>query len=280
MSDYFAMERRMRIAQSVILVGAMALLAARAVALFLGPAAGWISIAVLSVMAVRAAHAQRAILPSGSWRVTAFSAPSLHAIFHDLVRDFGLSAAPSLFVVPTRQSIALTTGVQNHTVVLLSEGIIARLSPRELRAVIAHELAHIRNRDLPLFAIVAFLQRVTHAVSGALFLLVIVALPALLLGFGILPPASFLYLGFVPVVSALLQMALLRTRELQADATAASVTADPAALASALLRIDTQTRTPFGWLTAQLPRSRPVDPIEQLLRTHPPTEERVRRLVG
>lgn len=169
----------------------------------------------------------------------------------------------------------MTTGVGERSLILLSQGVIDSLPLGEIRSVLAHEVSHIKNFDLPLFAVIGAMHQITHAVSGILMMLLFLTFPAVLLGGATVPPVVLLYLGIVPLISLISQLALLRTREFQADLGSVELTREPQALASALTRLEGMHRRGlrvFG--PGGTRRSR----LAELLRTHPTTEERVRRL--
>lgn len=275
MSHELSRQRRRRIVQTVALVAGMVVLAARAAALVVGPVAGWAAVLTFSAIALNAALNQRLRLPAGSRRIEWYDAPDIHRLVAELARDAGLEAAPPLYLVPSRTPVALTTGLGPNAMIVVSRGLLDTLSLRELRAVLAHEVAHIRNRDLPLFAVISAMQQVTRIVGLVLTAFVFLAFPMLLLGVALLPSQALLYLVLVPIVSMLVQMAILRTREFQADLGAVELTDDPEALSSALVRLDRLQR---GQWSMTLMGGSARSPLGELLRTHPTTEERVAEL--
>ncbi|MFO8043023.1 MAG: zinc metalloprotease HtpX [Alkalispirochaeta sp.] len=275
MTDRILRRKRLMLLQTIALAGVMLVLASRAVAVVFGAPAGWLAVGVIAVLAVRAATSQQLALPAGTERLDPYQAPQLYDTLQDLIHRAGLSRVPPIFILPSRGGEAMTTGVGDRSLILLSQGILTALSLRELRAVLAHEVSHIRNRDLPLFAVMGAMHQITHAVSGMLMVLLFLSFPAILFGGAMVPPVVLLYLGIVPIISLISQLALLRTREFQADLGSMELTQDPWALASALARLEGMHRRGlrmFG--PGGTRRSR----LAELLRTHPSTEERVRRL--
>ncbi|MEX2445051.1 MAG: M48 family metalloprotease [Alkalispirochaeta sp.] len=117
------------------------------------------------------------------------------------------------------------------------------------------------------------MQRITHAVSGILMMLVFFAFPLMVANQTVIAPSVVLYLSVVPLISLVAQLALLRTREFQADIGAVELTGDPAALASALRRLEEMQRPIFNIRSYHRDTG-----LSRLLRTHPTTEERIRRL--
>lgn len=208
----------------------------------------------------------------GARPIRYFEAPALFDAVERLSRRAGLTRPPELYYIRSRVMNAATIGDRENAALLLTDGILSALSERELEGVLAHEIAHVRNRDLSLFRFAEILRQATLLFTRAGWMLVIFALPILLASGG-LAPGALLTLLAAPVVSWLLQLALLRTREFAADATAAELTGDPKGLARALQRIEYVQR---GVLQMVFPVR--AEPEGSLFRTHPQTEERVARL--
>ena len=278
MSAELIRQRRLRLAQTAVLSGIVVWLASRAAAILMGPVGAWVALALVAGVTIHSLSSQRFLLPQGTRRVRWGDAPELHAALQDLVTRAGLESIPPVYVVPSQQPIALTTGWGDHTMLVVSTGLLQTLSWRELRAVLAHEIWHLRNHDLPLFAVVGAMQRVTRIVSGVLMVIVLMSFPLLLFGMAILPPQAMLYLGLVPLVSVFAQMALLRTREFQADLGAAELTGDPEALASALTRIERAQRPFWSMIATGTRGGAGGGGLGNLLRTHPTTQERIEHL--
>ena len=273
-NEYFR-QRRLRLLQTIFLAVIMIYLAARAASVVLGPVGGMVSLALIAAVTLAGAGGRRILLPNGTRKLTWYDAPEFNDHLRDLSERAGLESVPPVFILPSQRAEAMTTGVGANTMILLSRGLLAMLSMRELRAVLAHEIAHIRNRDLPLFAVVAAMQRITRLVAGTLGIILVVTFPLLLFGTSLLPPEALLYLAVVPIISLLAQFALLRTREFQADLGAVELTGDPAALASALARLD-HVHRPL-WSIVVMGGTR-RSALSELLKTHPSTAERIERL--
>ncbi|MFW5689411.1 MAG: zinc metalloprotease HtpX [Spirochaetota bacterium] len=208
----------------------------------------------------------------GARPVRSFEAPELFDIVERLSRRAGLRATPEVHYARSRTINAATIGDADAAAIVVTDGILATLGRRELEGVLAHEIAHIRNRDLALFRFAEVVRRATTMFTQAGWMLVLFALPVLLYRGG-LSGGVLLTLLAAPLLSSLLQRALLRTREFAADATAAELTGDPEGLARALERIEQRQQGVLQMLV-------PVQIREEgsLFRTHPPTRERVERL--
>lgn len=221
--------------------------------------------------------------------VSPAQAPELHAMVAELAARAGIPR-PRLFVIPDEQPNAFATGRNPaHGVVAVTQGIVQLLDRRELRGVLAHELAHIQHRDILLSSLAAaaasLVTWVAHALSfGALF------------GGSSSQDdehgsaAGGLLVALVaPLAATLIQLGISRSREYMADATGAELARDPEALASALLKLERASQlipaavnaTPA---TASLFIVNPFGPagaaetIARWFSTHPRTADRVARL--
>jgi heat shock protein HtpX len=169
---------------------------------------------------------------------------------------------------------AFTTGTPRQAAIGLSDGLLRRMERRELAAILAHELMHIVNQDIRMMAFADLTSRVTGFFSLAGQILLLINLPLFMFTEASLPWGPILLLLLAPTISALVQLALSRNREYEADRGAAEISGDPLALASALSKMEGPHKR---WLE-QILLPGPRIPEPSLLRTHPPTEERIRRL--
>jgi heat shock protein HtpX len=202
-------------------------------------------------------------------------APRLYGILAELTERAGLERLPRLYYLPTRVMNAFATGRRQDAAIVLSDGLLRGLSLRELTGVLAHEVSHIANGDIQVMTFADTLSRITGLLGLLGQVLLVVSIPMLLLGLEPPPLGALLVLLAGPTLSALAQLALSRNREHEADRSAAELSGDPTGLASALEKLE-RCQGRF-WEQMMLPGRRLPDP--SLLRTHPPTEERVARLL-
>jgi len=211
----------------------------------------------------------------GARALTPAQAPHHYAILRELANRAGLAVVPTLYYVPSRVVNAFTVGRKDRSAVAATDGLLRALDTREQIGVLAHEVSHVRSNDMWVMGLADMFSRLTAWLSLFGQLLLLVNLPLLFLGQLTVNWLAILILILAPSMSALAQLGLSRTREYDADLNAAQVTRDPEGLARALVKIE---RLQGGWLERVfLPGRRLPEP--SLLRTHPPTEERVRRLM-
>lgn len=180
-----------------------------------------------------------------------------------------------MYYVPSQMLNAFAVGTRKHAAIAVTDGLVRQLDMRELVGVVAHEISHVRNNDLWVMGLADMFSRTTSILSLIGQFLLFLNLPLILLSQVTVNWFAIFLLIFAPNLSALAQLALARTREFDADLNAARLTGDPDGLASALVKIE---RAQGGWMERILMPNRRV-PVPSLLRTHPETEERVRRLM-
>jgi heat shock protein HtpX len=220
-----------------------------------------------------------AIMAARAKPVTQDQYPELYRIVHGLADRYGMPM-PRLYVSPSQQPNAFATGRSpKHAAVAVTQGILPVLTPKELEGVLAHELSHVRNRDILISSVAATLGAViTFLARLAWFIPLGGDRDRNPLG-----ELALLILG--PIAALLIQLAVSRSREYGADASGARLTADPLALASALRKIEAYSRGTLPATTnpstAHLFISNPFRGgagMARLFSTHPPTAERVARL--
>jgi heat shock protein HtpX len=224
---------------------------------------------------------------TGAQEVLPEHAPELHGMVRDLARRAGLPT-PRVYVIPEAVPNAFATGRNpQNAAVAFTEGILQVLSREELEGVAAHELAHIRNRDI-------LISTVAATLSGAIMYIAQMAQFAAFFGGGRRDDEGrggggvlglILAAVVAPIAATLLQMAVSRSREYLADATAAEITRSPRSLASALQRLEEAShQEALPCATEATAHMYIVNPLTggglaSLFSTHPPIAERIRRLL-
>ena len=205
--------------------------------------------------------------------------PELYHIVSGLVQRAQVPARPSLYLMPGGALNAFTIGRGSDPAIVLTEGLVTVLNQRELTGVLAHELSHIKNGDLWMLGVADSFRRFTHTLSLFGFFFLLFNLPLLLLGRAALPLGFFLLLMAAPTFSLILELALSRTREFEADRLTVEITADPSGFVSALRKINYRHfriwNVFFGYPGRQ---NRKEGWTSSLFRTHPMVHERIRRI--
>ena len=254
----------------------MAALAWVSVTVILGPGTGLLVALGMVAGLFLAPDLSRRMLLSAyrAQRLTGREAPGLIAALAELARSAGLPRTPALYRVPSRLPNAFAMGSPEDSTICVTDGLLEILDGRELASVLAHEIGHIAHRDLWIMGLADVMSRLVSLASWMGQLLVLVNLPLVMVGMVHVPWSVVALLIFAPTLMALVQLGLSRTREYDADRAAADLTGDPEGLIRALGKLDRLTGR--FWEEIFLPGRRIPDP--SLLRTHPPTESRVRRL--
>ncbi|WP_457601310.1 zinc metalloprotease HtpX [Hydrogenivirga sp.] len=221
----------------------------------------------------------------GAKEISYEEAPWLHRIVEELARRANIPK-PKIYLVPMEQPNAFATGRgPGHAAVAVTRGILEILDEEELKGVLAHELAHIKNRDVLVASIAA-------TIAGAISMIVNWLQWALIFGWGrdeednnpLSLVGSILLIIITPIIAAIIQMAISRSREYLADETGAYICGCPLALARALEKIHnyvTQVPARVNEGTAHLFIENPLkgEGLMELFSTHPSTEKRIARLV-
>ncbi|MGZ4757046.1 MAG: zinc metalloprotease HtpX [Acidimicrobiia bacterium] len=224
-----------------------------------------------------------AVKAAGAEPVSEAQAPELYAIVRELAQRDGIPM-PRVYISPAAQPNAFATGRgPDHAVVAVTQGLLQVLDRDEMRGVLAHELSHVKNRDILIGSVAAALA------MGITFVARMAMWGAIFTGggdrdsgniFGVLAMAIL-----APIAAALIQMALSRSREFEADRSGAELLGDGEPLARALEKIDAYAKqVPMNVDPAQAtayiinPLSGRKVNFANLFTTHPPTEERIARL--
>lgn len=263
--------------QSVVLLGGMTGLLAACAWIVVGPEGMvWIALGAGLALALGPRVSPRLVLALYRARaLSPYEFPAGYEVLDLLARRAGLARPPRLYYVPSAMLNAFAVGDREASAIAVTDGMLRAFNLRELAGVLAHELSHIRNNDLWIMNLADSISRLTIFMAYAGMLLILVGLPLLIAERGSVPWLLVLLLVLSPTLANLLQLALSRAREFDADLDAAGLTGDPAGLASALQKLELAQGS--LWERVVLPGRRIPNP--SLLRSHPATEERIRRLL-
>lgn len=215
--------------------------------------------------------------------VTEQEAPWLYRIVRELTQKSGMPM-PRLYVMPASQPNAFATGRdEHHAAVAVTEGILQVLNEEELAGVLAHELSHVRNHDILIGAVAA-------TVAAGVMMIARLAMFSAIFGGGNRDDrnggglGALLSIILAPIAAVMIQMAVSRSREAQADASGAHLLGDATPLANALIKIDAASKkTPplavnpaVSHLFLQSPFR--GQGVAKLFMSHPPLEERLAQL--
>jgi heat shock protein HtpX len=216
--------------------------------------------------------------------VTREELPRAYEIVERLTQKIGIPM-PKIYVIPTESPNAFATGRNpSHASVAVTHGILGLLNDEELEGVLAHELGHVNNRDI-------LISSVAATIAGAITMLASMGRFAMIFGGGGGRDrrggglSALFMLIVAPVAASLIQLAVSRSREYQADATGAHFTGNPYALASALQKLDAYSRRVPMQATPSTAHLFIIQPllgmnVGNLFSTHPPIAKRIERLTG
>lgn len=204
-------------------------------------------------------------------------APELCETFALLCQRAGIEPLPTLHFIPSRMANAFAVGQGKSAAVGVTDGILRMMNPREMAGILAHEITHIRCKDTTTMGIADIIKGSVSLVARIGFFMMLFSFSSFMIG---RPGWNLLLSGGVmmlaPSVATMLQLALSRTREFNADRGAAVLTGDARGLASALIKLE--RHRPKGMMERIFGTA---DGVRQpnMLRTHPPTDDRVEALM-
>jgi heat shock protein HtpX len=277
MSSTFTRHEVRNIVHSVILIGTMMILAGLLGWLIWG----MIGLVLLTVFSVFVLLVGTSVSPHlvlrmyGARPIIEYEAPSLIQLLRKLSQQAELPATPQLYYIPSQIANAFAVGAGERGAIAVTDALLRNFSLREVQGVLAHELSHLRSNDGWVMGLADSMSQMVNIMSWIGQILLLINLPLFLMGPYQIPWLLVILLMLAPTISALLQLGLSRTREFQADLEAVRLTGDPRGLASGLAKLERLSGT---WFERILMPGRRV-PEPSLLRTHPPTEERINRLL-
>jgi heat shock protein HtpX len=228
-----------------------------------------------------------ALAMSGAKEVSQDQAPDLHQMVEKLSVQAGLPK-PRVYIIPQETPNAFATGRNpEHAAVAVTEGILRILNPQEMEGVLAHELSHVKNRDI-------LISSVAAVIAGAISYLAMMAQWGAIFGMGRSDDdeggggnmiGALLLAIMAPIAAMLIQMAISRSREYAADASGAKLIGEGRPLANALQKLENynqQVPMQVNPATAQMYIVNPLagQSLMRLFSTHPPIEERIARLMA
>jgi len=228
-----------------------------------------------------------ALAMSGAQPIAREEGPRLYAIVERLAAKANIPV-PKIYMIPTDSPNAFATGRNpNHASVAVTRGILELCDDEEIEGVLAHELGHVRNRDILISAVVA-------TIAGAITMIArMVYWGELFGGFGGRDNdrrggafSALAMMILAPFAAMLIQLAISRSREYQADATGAEITGNPYGLARALQKIDQQSKRVPMQVSPSMAHMFICQPLTTgeifmtLFSTHPPIAKRIERLIG
>ena len=254
--------------------GSLALLAGCAWLLW-----GWIGVIAAAIVGAIGLHSAYRVSPAMVLKL--YKARRLpqnefaegQRIIDVLSQRAGLAARPKLYYVPSKMMNAFAVGTPHDSAIAVTDGLVRGLTLRQFVGVIAHEMSHIRNGDVQVMALADVVNRMTSFLSAVGLITLAFHLTDVIRG-GVGLWTAIGLLVAAPTIGGLLQLALSRAREYDADLDAVGLTGDPEGLASALVTLEKKQRG--MWEGLVLPGSRSPEP--SILRSHPRTEDRVARL--
>lgn len=261
----------------ILTIGMLFAASLLAYALF-GPAAIYVVLGLsgLGVLLSGNISAKAIIKMQGGRKLKYHEIPVLQQRLQVLAQRAGLDIAPELYLIPSRRMNAFAAGSKQEPVIGITAPLINHLSARELNGVLAHEIAHLRHDDLRIKAFTQVLNRISQIMGSVGKWILLFSIPAVLSGVMPFPFEILALLMVLPIGIQLMDLAISRNREFEADAEAARLTGDALGLASALSKLNR-----FRWLSLfGMNQSNPVRTLPDWLQTHPNIRKRIARLIN
>lgn len=224
---------------------------------------------------------------AGAKKIDKDDAPMVYGILENLSIGSGLKTPPKLYLISDSAPNAFATGRDpEHSSVAVTSGLLEKLNKREIEGVLAHEMSHIRNYDIRLMTIVAVLVGSVTIIANIMYRSSFYRSRDRSSSGGIIILIGLVLALLSPLIAQVIKLAVSRSREFLADASAALLTRDPEGLAMALEKISSDTEplesaseaTAHMYISNPLKKGKNADSFANLFNTHPPVGERIRRL--
>nr|WP_320192863.1 zinc metalloprotease HtpX [uncultured Desulfobacter sp.] len=200
--------------------------------------------------------------------------PELYQISDVLAQRAGLKRSPDLYLLPGKLMNAFAVGSKDDPAICLSQELIHTLDTKEIVGILGHEISHIKNNDMLFMEYAYIFNRITYYVSLVGQIGLIFLAPLIWISQGTLPIIPVIIMAFAPAMSLFLIHALSRSHEYEADLGSAMLTGSPDYLIAALTKLEIYKKNMKRWFKIPISENH----SNSLLRTHPPTKERIRRL--
>jgi len=200
--------------------------------------------------------------------------PELYHISNVLAQRANLNRAPDLYLLPGRSMTAFAAGSKSDPAICLGQRLIQTLNAKEIAGILGHEISHIKNNDIMVMGYASIFNRIIYYVSMVGQIGLLLFIPFIWL-YGLnVSVFAVMIMASAPAISLILNQALSRSREYEADLGSAMLTGNPDYLSAALTKLEIYKRNMTRWFKIPMAADQP----NWLLSTHPPTKERIRRL--
>lgn len=263
---------------TVGLMAIMATVTGLAAYMVMGPGGLWIALSSSGVSLLLSGNIgmEQMLRKRRAQRLSPDAHQRLYKLAATIAERAGLSRVPMLYYEKSGVMNAYACGTKAKPVIVFTDTLLRTLNLREIAGILGHETAHIKNNDLRVMAITHHVQGMVGFISLFGQVILILALPMLFLGVVSFSLAPLLFIIFSPTLVMMLQMALSRTREFEADVVGSELTGDPAGLAQALYKLEKYHR--YYWRHFFIMPWNYKAPA--WLQTHPPTAQRINRIMA